>query len=67
VPGVASQAPGGEQSEWSTRARNLNYDGTIQQGASQSLGFLGAWTSNDAAPAAFRVNRALCASGSGGV
>jgi hypothetical protein len=41
-------------------ARNMNYDGTIQPGASQSLGFLGAWTSDDAAPAAFRVNHAAC-------
>jgi hypothetical protein len=48
-------------------ARNLDYDGTIQPGASQSLGFLGAWTSNDVAPAAFRVNRSVCTSATGGV
>jgi cellulase/cellobiase CelA1 len=41
-------------------ASNLNFDATIAPGASQSLGFLGAWTSDDAAPAAFRVNHAAC-------
>ena len=46
-------------------ARNTNYDATIPPGASQSLGFLGAWTSDDAAPAAFRVNRAVCTQISG--
>jgi cellulase/cellobiase CelA1 len=41
-------------------ASNLNFDGTIAPGASQSLGFLGAWTSNATAPADFRVNHAAC-------
>ena len=41
-------------------ARNLNDDGIIRPGASQSLGLLGAWTSDDTTPAAFRVNRAVC-------
>jgi hypothetical protein len=41
-------------------ARNTNYDATIPLAASQSLGFLGVWTSNDSAPAAFRVNRTVC-------
>jgi cellulase/cellobiase CelA1 len=41
-------------------ASNLSFDATIAPGASQSLGFLGAWTSDGAAPADFRVNRAAC-------
>jgi len=49
-----------------TRRPSLNFDRTIAPGASQSLGFLGPWTSNDAAPAAFRVNRAVCTSASRG-
>jgi hypothetical protein len=41
-------------------ARNTNCHGTIPPGASQSLGFLGVWTSNDSARAGFRVNRTVC-------
>ena len=37
-------------------AMNTNYDNTIAPGASQPLGFLGAWTSNDTAPTGFSVN-----------
>ena len=42
-------------------AGSTTYDATIAPGASQSLGFLGAWTSNDSAPSGFRVNRTVCA------
>jgi cellulase/cellobiase CelA1 len=41
-------------------ARGLNFDTTIRQGASQSLGFLGVWRSNNTAPASFRVNGRVC-------
>jgi cellulase/cellobiase CelA1 len=41
-------------------ARGLNFDTTIRQGASQSLGFLGVWRSNSTAPASFRVNGRVC-------
>jgi hypothetical protein len=40
--------------------RNLNWDAIIPRGASQSLGFMGAWQSNDTAPASFRVNGMPC-------
>jgi hypothetical protein len=41
-------------------ATNASYDATIAPGARQSLGFLGAWTSNDTAPTRFSVNGAAC-------
>jgi hypothetical protein len=41
-------------------AMNTNYDAIIPHGASQSLGFLGTWTSNDTAPASFSVNGMAC-------
>jgi endo-1,4-beta-xylanase len=41
-------------------ATNTNYDATIAPRARQSLGFLGTWTSNDAAPTSFSVNGAAC-------
>jgi cellulase/cellobiase CelA1 len=41
-------------------ARNLGFDATIRQGATQSLGFLGARKSDGAAPASFRVNGRVC-------
>jgi Cellulose binding domain len=41
-------------------ARNLTYDAAIPRGASQSLGFLGAWQSNHADPASFSVNGMPC-------
>ena len=41
-------------------AMNTNYDGTISPGASQSLGFLGTWTSSDTAPTGFSVNGSAC-------
>jgi endo-1,4-beta-xylanase len=41
-------------------ATNTNYDATIPGGASQSLGFLGTWTSNDTAPTTFTVNGRAC-------
>jgi cellulase/cellobiase CelA1 len=40
--------------------RNLNWDATIPRGASQSFGFMGAWQSNNTAPASFRVNGMPC-------
>jgi hypothetical protein len=41
-------------------AASTNYDATIARGGSQSLGFLGTWTSNDTAPTSFSVNGATC-------
>ena len=41
-------------------ATNTNYDATIPPGASQSLGFLGTWASNDTAPTSFNVNGTAC-------
>ncbi|MCW2930450.1 MAG: cellulose-binding family [Actinomycetia bacterium] len=42
-------------------ARNLSFDATIRQGASQSLGFLGALRkSKGAVPASFSVNGTVC-------
>jgi hypothetical protein len=41
-------------------AKNMSYDAAIPRDASQSLGFLGAWTSNAAAPATFSVNGRVC-------
>ena len=41
-------------------AMSTDYDNTIAPGASQSLGFLGTWNSNDAAPTGFTVNGAAC-------
>ena len=41
-------------------AMSTDYDNTIAPGASQSLGFLGTWNSNDAAPTGFSVNGAAC-------
>jgi endo-1,4-beta-xylanase len=41
-------------------ATNTNYDATIPRGASQSLGFLGTWTSSDTAPTSFSVNGMAC-------
>jgi hypothetical protein len=41
-------------------ARNLSFDATIRQGASQSLGFLGAQRSGGPAPETFRLNGMVC-------
>jgi cellulase/cellobiase CelA1 len=41
-------------------AMYTNYDDTIPPGGRQSLGFLGAWTSNDTAPTGFSVNGTAC-------
>ena len=41
-------------------AASTNYDATIARGASQSLGFLGTWASNDSPPTSFRVNGTAC-------
>jgi cellulase/cellobiase CelA1 len=41
-------------------ARNLGFDATIRQGATQSLGFLGTRKSDGAGPAGFRVNGRVC-------
>jgi len=40
---------------------NESYNGAIAPGGSTSLGFQGTWTNSDAAPAAFTVNGAACA------
>jgi hypothetical protein len=41
-------------------ATNTTYDAPIPPGGSQSLGFLGTWASNDAAPTSFSVNARTC-------
>jgi hypothetical protein len=41
-------------------AKNMNFDAVIRQGASQSLGFLGAQRSSGTAPASFRLNGTPC-------
>ena len=41
-------------------AANLSYNGTISPGGSQSFGFQGTWTTNDASPASFSVNGTAC-------
>jgi endo-1,4-beta-xylanase len=48
------------QTDGRVSATNTNYDATIPRGASQSLGFLGTWTSNDTAPTRFSVNGMAC-------
>lgn len=42
-------------------AANMSYNAAIPPGASQSFGFQGTWTANDASPANFSVNGAPCA------
>jgi cellulase/cellobiase CelA1 len=41
-------------------ATSTNYDAAIPPGGRQALGFLGAWTSDNAAPASFSVNGTAC-------
>jgi endo-1,4-beta-xylanase len=48
------------QTDGRVSATSTNYDATISRGASQSLGFLGTWTSNDTAPVRFSVNGMAC-------
>jgi type II secretory pathway pseudopilin PulG len=48
------------QTDARVSATNTTYDAVIAPGARQSLGFLGAWTSNDTAPTSFRVNGKVC-------
>ncbi|NUP50242.1 MAG: hypothetical protein HOW97_23480 [Catenulispora sp.] len=48
------------QSGTSVSASNLAYNATIAPGASQSLGFQGTWSANDAAPTTFALNGVLC-------
>jgi cellulase/cellobiase CelA1 len=45
----------------SVSAANLSYNATIPPGGSQSFGFQGTWTSDDASPATFSVNGVQCA------
>ena len=44
----------------SVTAPNLGYNATISPGGSQSFGFQGNWTTNDASPASFTVNGMTC-------
>ncbi len=44
-------------------ATNMSYNATIPAGGSQSFGFQGTWTSNDANPTSFTLNGATCVSG----
>jgi Cellulose binding domain len=40
-----------------------SYDATIAPGSSVTIGFLGAYTSNNTSPSAFSVNGTACATG----
>jgi hypothetical protein len=51
------------QSGNAVTATNMSYNAAIQAGGSQSFGFQGTWTSNDANPTGFTLNGAACASG----
>ena len=44
-------------------ATDMSYNGTIPAGGSQSFGFQGTWTSNDANPTGFALNGSACTSG----
>lgn len=48
------------QTGTSVTATNMGYNATIAPGGSQSFGFQGTWTANDASPANFSVNGAPC-------
>lgn len=48
------------QSGASVTATNVSYNTTISPGGSQSFGFQGTWTANDASPASFSVNGTAC-------
>lgn len=41
-------------------ARNLDYNGSLSNGASTDIGFNGTWTSSNPSPAAFTLNGVLC-------
>jgi Cellulose binding domain len=41
-------------------AKNVSYNATIPAGGSQSFGFQGTWTANDASPTSFSVNGVAC-------
>jgi hypothetical protein len=48
------------QTGQSVSATNLAFNAAIPAGGNQTMGFQGTWTSNDAAPTAFRVNGSAC-------
>ena len=48
------------QSGASVSITNASYNATLAAGSSVSLGFQGTWTSSDAAPVAFTLNRTPC-------
>ncbi len=48
------------QNSTSVTASNLPYNATIAPGASQSFGFQGTWTADDAPPTTFALNGELC-------
>jgi cellulase/cellobiase CelA1 len=48
------------QSGASVSITSASYNATLAAGSSVSLGFQGTWTSSDAAPVAFTLNRTPC-------
>jgi hypothetical protein len=48
------------QSGTSVTATNLNYNGAISPGGSQSFGFQGTWSTSDTSPTGFSVNGMAC-------
>jgi hypothetical protein len=44
-------------------ATNASYNGVITAGGSQSFGFTGSWSSNNASPTSFTLNGSSCATG----
>jgi len=51
------------QSGASVTATNASYNGTIAAGGSQSFGFGGTWTNNNANPTTFILNGSVCVTG----
>ncbi|WP_290864743.1 cellulose binding domain-containing protein [Hamadaea sp.] len=51
------------QSGAAVSAVDASYNATIPPGGTQSFGFTGTWTSNDASPASFSLNGSVCAAG----
>ncbi len=51
------------QSGAAVTANNASYNGTIPAGGSQSFGFTGSWSTNDANPTVFSLNGSTCTTG----
>ena len=51
------------QSGAAVTATNAAYNGVISAGGSQSFGFTGSWSNNNASPTSFTLNGSSCATG----